>query len=276
MQIRAGYETKTKYGGPFTTEQVEDVKILLRILILLLSLGAIYVIEVPTSFVVFNTFGVHTGYKEDFINRCTIWTIFESSALRYTIASIFLPIYIYKALIGRQTTIFTRLYVGLLFYILGTLSMLAIDLAGHLHSVNDQGTGSHCMFTNTRANQAHALRYPVLNMHWAVLILPNVFLGVGPPIVITTVFEFISAQSPHSMKGLLIGVFFAIKGFFQLISSIAFVPISSDKIWSKGNIREHPPVTNCGFTYFLFTIVVAMFGLVVFSIVVKWYKYRER
>ena len=78
------------------------------------------------------------------------------------------------------------------------------------------------------------------------------------------------------MKGLLIDVFFAIKGFFQLISSIALVLVSSDSIWSKGSIREHPPVINCGFTYFLFTIVVALFGLVLLSIVVKRYKYRER
>ena len=78
------------------------------------------------------------------------------------------------------------------------------------------------------------------------------------------------------MKGLLIGVFFAIKGFFQLIGSIALVPISSDNIWSKGSMRQHPPVTNCCFTYFLFTVVVALFGFIGFSIVVKRYKYRER
>ena len=90
-----------------------------------------------------------------------------------------------------------------------------------------------------------------------------------------TILEFISAQSPHSMKGLLIGVFFAIKGFFQLISSIALVPISSDSIWSKGSIRERPPVTNCCFTYFLFTVVFTLFGLALFSMVVKRYKYRE-
>ena len=154
--------------------------------------------------------------------------------------------------------------------------MLAIDLAGHLHSVYDLGTGSHCMFTYTRANNAYALTYPILKMHWGVLIVPNVLLAMGPPIIMATVLEFISAQSPHSMKGLLIGIFFAIKGFFQLISSIALVPISSDSIWSKGSIREHPPVTNCCFTYFLFTIVVALFGFIMFSIMAKRYKYRER
>ena len=74
---------KLRYGGPFTTEQVEDVKIFLRILKLLLCLGAIFVVEIPISFVVFNIFGAHTGYKADFISRCTVWAILESSSLRY-------------------------------------------------------------------------------------------------------------------------------------------------------------------------------------------------
>ena len=267
---------KSRYGGPFTTEQVEDVKTFLRILTLLFILGPTFVMDVPTSYIGFKTFGLHTGNKEDFINRCKIWGIFESSALRYTIASIFLPIYTFIVLRSYRISIFARLYAGLMLYILGTVSMLAVDLAGHLHSVDDLGTKSHCMFTYTRVNSAHALTYPILNMHWGVLILPNMFLAMGPPIIMAAVLEFISAQSPHSMKGLLIGVFFAIKGFFQLIGSIALVPISSDNIWSKGSMRQHPPVTNCCFTYFLFTVVVALFGFIGFSIVVKRYKYRER
>ena len=267
---------KSRYGGPFITEQVEDVKTFLRILTLLLSLGAIFVMDVPTSYIGFKTFGLHTGNREDFISRCKIWAIFESSALRYTIASIFLPVYTFIVLRSYRISIITRLYTGLPFYILGTVSMLAIDVAGHLHSVNDQGTGSRCMFSYTRVNNANALTYPILEMHWGVLILPNILLGIGATVVKATIPEFISAQSPHSMKGLLIGVFFAIKGFFQLVSSIVLVPISSDSIWSKGSIREHPPVTNCCFTYFLFTIMVALFGIVVFSIVIKRYKYRER
>ena len=118
--------------------------------------------------------------------------------------------------------------------------------------------------------------YPVLEMHWAVPIPPNVLLEIGPLIVTATTFEFISAQSPHSMKGLLIGVSFAIKGVFQLISSIMLFPFSSDNIWAKGHMREHPSVISCGFSYLLFTFVAALIGLVLFSVVAKRYKYRER
>ena len=267
---------KERYGGPFTTEQVEDVRTFLKMLGLLFSIGSIFIMEIQNSFVGFTNFGWHTGYREDFINRCKVWMILESSFLKHLIAVAFLPVYIHRFVYVRRSSIFARMFAGLLLYILGTLSMLAIDLAGHLHYVNDQDTGSHCMFTYTRANREHSLKYPVLEMHWAVLILPNILLGVGPPILLCTIFEFISAQSPHSMKGLLVGVFYTIKGFYQLISSIALIPISSDRIWARGRMREHPPVTNCCFVYFLFTFVVALVGVIVSSVVVKRYKYRER
>ena len=149
--------------------------------------------------------------------------------------------------------------------------MLIIDLAGHLHSVNDQGVCSHCMLTYTRIGGS--LLYPILELHWAVLLAPNIILGIGSPIVRTTVLEFVSTQSPQSMKGLLIGVFFAINGIFQLIGTIILFLFSTNTIWASKYINA---VTNCGFGYLLFTCVAALVGLILFSVVAKKYKYRER
>ena len=50
---------KERYGGPFTTEQVEDVKTFFRILTLLASIGPIFVMGLPTSITGFITFGLH-------------------------------------------------------------------------------------------------------------------------------------------------------------------------------------------------------------------------
>ena len=122
----------------------------------------------------------------------------------------------------------------------------------------------------------HRLSYPALNMHWAILLLPSLLLGVGPLLVITTTLEFISAQSPQSMKGFLIGIYFAIRGLFQVLNSIIIIPFSLKHPWASGEMLEHPPVTNCGFVYLLFTCVVGLIGLISFSVAAKKYKYRER
>ncbi|XP_064384923.1 solute carrier family 15 member 4-like isoform X1 [Halichondria panicea] len=80
------------------------------------------------------------------------------------------------------------------------------------------------------------------------------------------VFEFICAQSPHSMKGFLIGIFFAIKGLFQLIGVLGIlIPFS---IW-----RNSPFV---GLVYFLVNIVISVAGVVVFIVAAKRYQYRQR
>ena len=122
----------------------------------------------------------------------------------------------------------------------------------------------------------NTLSQPTLDMHWSVLIPPSLFLGVGPLILMTATLEFISAQSPQSMKGLLIGVFFAIRGLFQFLNSIIIIPFSLKHPWASGEMLEHPPVTNCGFVYLLSTCVVGLIGLILFSMAAKKYKYRAR
>ena len=56
-------------------------------------------------------------------------------------------------------------------------------------------------------------------------ILPNILNALGAMFFYVALFEFICAQSPHSMKGLLIGVYFAIKGVYQLLGLIViYIP----------------------------------------------------
>lgn len=71
---------------------------------------------------------------------------------------------------------------------------------------------------------------------WAVNIIPVFLTQAGKTLVITTTFEFISAQSSHSMKGLLIGVFYVMRGLFNFFGAISAVPFSSNAIWAVNDI----------------------------------------
>ena len=94
--------------------------------------------------------------------------------------------------------------------------------------------------------------------------------------LVATTLEFISTQSPQSMKGLLVGVFFAIRGLFQFLNSITIIPLSMKHPWASGKMLEHATVTNCGIVYLLLTCVCGAIGLILFSVVAKRYKYRRR
>ena len=82
-------------------------------------------------------------------------------------------------------------------------------------------------------------------MHWSVLIAPSVFFGIGPLLITTTPLEFISTQSPHSMKDLLVSVYFAIQGFIQLLEIVAVLPVSLTQPWTQ----RLPSVISCGSVY---------------------------
>ena len=267
--------TKERYGGPFTTEQVEDVKTFFRILVVLLALGPAFVLEVPTSFFMFIVFGIHTGDHPYILNQtCSAgFILLDKGSLNNLTGVVLYPMYIwlvFSALHHRMPKIFFRLVFSIVLYILGVVSMLSIDLAGHFKTEDTVTNSTMCMFFVDESKE------PVLRLHWSVLLLPSLLLGIGQPLVMATTFEFISAQSPSSMKGLLVGIFLTIRAFFQLFSGAAFFPFSSKQWWESESMREHPPVTNCGFGYLSFTCVVAVIGLVLLLLAVKKYKYRER
>ena len=173
--------------------------------------------------------------------------------------------------------LFVRLGIGIILCLLGVMSLLITDVMGHTHALNRNIFSNHslCVFQAT-ISQDKSLTYPALNMHWAVLIPPTLLLGLGPMLVIATTLEFISAQSPQSMKGLLVGVFFAIRSLFQFLNSIVIIPLSLNQPWASREMIEHPPVTNCGFVYLALTSVTGLIGLILFLLAAKRYKYRTR
>ena len=99
-----------------------------------------------------------------------------------------------------------------------------------------------------------------------ILIIQEVLVAVAYVFIYGGVFEFICAQSPHAMKGFLIGIFFAIKGLFQLIGVLGILlPFS---FW-----QDSP---RAGLVYFLVNIVISVAGVVAFIVAAKRCQYRQR
>ena len=76
---------KERYGGYFSTEQVENVKTFFRILLVLFSMGPVFMLEVPASYLFFPLFSMHTFHnyehmgKEFCSNAVHIWEIVLSA-----------------------------------------------------------------------------------------------------------------------------------------------------------------------------------------------------
>ena len=262
---------KQSYGGPFTTEQVEDVKTFLKIMIILLAIGPVSILDVATSDAIFSFIGLHTGSEDLYCNLS--WIIVNSGLLRYMVSTIFLPVYMwifFSLLRNRTPRILYRLGFGIFLYILGVICILIVETVGHLQF---DGHQTECIFDFTfNVTESHLLfDVPHLGISWAWFVLCNCFVGIGSPLVTVTIFEFISAQSPHSMKGLLLGMYYLITGVYQFISSIAIVPFSV----LRGELAISSYV-GCLFGYLLLICVIGTIGYVLFLFASRWYRCRAR
>ena len=263
---------KTRFGGPFTTEVVEDVKTFLRIILMLCFIT-------PSAFysiirnIIFVLYGLHMGEHTPInSNKCTAnWLVLQSGNLTYMVTVTVIPLYIF--LIHPHSLkwvprILHRLCVSVLIL---TVSVCVMSV---LYTTALSRAASHhiettCIFLAEYRNKefSETLHFPVL-----YLIIPNILSGIAYPFMNITILEFISAQCPHSMKGLMLGMFYAIRGVFILFGTILIFPFTT-MVFEKDRSYS---LFKCGFFYFFLNAVLSVVFLAVVLRATLWYKFRER
>ena len=103
-------------------------------------------------------------------------------------------------------------------------------------------------------------------MHMTLVDLPDVCIifqhvlsSLHQMLLYIAAWEFICCQSPQHMKGLLFGLFYSIKAFFQLLSAVLsdiFVLVFSCQLLG----------------YFLFNLAIGLVTLVIYTLVARRYK----
>ena len=82
--------------------------------------------------------------------------------------------------------------------------------------------------------------------------------------------EFVSAQVPYSMKGVILGVGYCSVIATASLCTVLHIPFQQTlSIWGTG-------VISCGFWYVLLYIILSIFGCVVGVLIINWYKKRKR
>ena len=140
------------------------------------------------------------------------------------------------------------------------------DLTGHylLPTIHP----SECVFLHTTNS--------TLNLPWSISVFSSFFNSFSYFVVLATTLEFISAQSPHTMQGVLVGTFLGVVGLFHALGTLLLVPFALQRIWTEGYLGKHPPVFNCGSGYYLVCSIVVLIGLLSLLVAVRRYRYRRR
>lgn len=73
------------------------------------------------------------------------------------------------------------------------------------------------------------------------------------------------------MRGMLIGIYYSMRGIFALFAGVVVLAFT---LGFEQNPYQTSP--SCGTLYYLFTMLVAIVGLIVYVFVSKAYKRRQR
>ena len=257
---------KEKYGGPFTTEQVEDVKAFLGILQVLLALGPVFTTDIAASNMLYkfsyHLYNIWTRYSHHSLldrTQLLMTTYFEIGGLTEILIVILIPMYLclLRPFIHHYIPgMLKRIGLGMIIRLLSLMSVFIIDTIGHTQHLNNK-----CFI--------QILPYSDLGISVHYLTFPYILNTLSVMLFYTATYEFICARSPHAMKGLLIGTFFLIKGVFQFLGiTVVLIPFIS---WDFNTFFP-----SCGFVYYLVNILVGLFGLVAYTWVARRYQYRQR
>ena len=183
--------------------------------------------------------------------------LLQSNEFSYLLIVILLPLYLctLRSILFRyMPSMTTQVGIGIIFSVMSVISTFVLDTIAHYN----QRSTNNCMFVPTSG--AYIFEDITLT------IIPRSFVALSDMFIYIALYEFICAQSPHSMKGFLIGLSFAIKGLFQALAALLIIPFSF--------VTSSFP--SCGMYYYIMNISVGTLALFVYVGVARRYKYRKR
>ena len=253
---------KSKYGGPFTTEQVEDVKTFFRLLTISITIA---VFLYPLSLFNFSWplwVARFQWLRNLSINRECYNALLGLSIFPELVIIPGVPLYefvIYPLTRNWIPSTLKRVGISALGTIIVASIALSVDMVVHSHS--NVTMHLECMFVTSNSSVD-------INYFWVGVPL-SIVIGIELPAIVVSLYEFICAQTPYNMKGLIIGLLYSVNSLVQALTGATLLT------WVHAWLQP-PTYPTCAFWFYLFVILVTVVCLVIFCIVAKWYKKRER
>ena len=265
---------KDKYGGPFTYEEVENVKSFFRLLLLILSLFGFQLSGDGYSL---------TQYIMNIAGCPSIisYWLLISNPQHIPLVTVILGVPVFQCIKKHFSrfipNMLTRLGIGLFISMVNeTLqSIFIIMIKDHdfeCPEIQNEGFNERlsikCFYAVSNIIKNSSCEHfcsdpPVSDVTLYILIFPLLLYGISYLLVFMTVLEFICAQSPNTLKGLLIGIWYSTSSIKYMVINVldAHTLLLETTPWSIYHGIK-------GFGIFV--------SILSFSIMYKSYRYRER
>ena len=250
---------KHRYGGPFTVQQVENVRTFLWMILVIAMFAVVSGIPIPLNYaqnkMMIQVISSPGCYEKVTINCfgsilvVVLVLLFEFILLPFL--SIFVP---------RVNT--TGMFIlGAVATSLWIISLLIIDIVAY----KDNMYSGSCIFTEEPSKRS-------FNIDFKWFLIPKSFEGLVSALFIFSLFKFVWSQSPITMKGMILGLGYSCFG----LSSLIHTAIASPFIFRKPvTVPWERAKLTCGIWYLLMEGVISVIGIIVMTVLVQLYKKRK-
>ena len=239
---------KERYGGPYSTVQVEDVKSFWYLLLIPLChyLNTFYSESIVLGKYFSKCITAEKVSKQSVAVNIVVNFSSANSKVIAMIGLLIIQLLIVPFFSRYIPNLLRRMWIGLFFFLLSSVSVtvISVNVAKSLSNTN-------------HTNDTHQL---CCNNIWPyyVFIVPEVLTGIGILISLASQLEFIFAQAPCTMQGILIGALYG-QYAFPYLNSLIGIFAGVGKYWQ----------------YYASLTCLHIAILIAFTIIIRRYKYRR-
>ena len=261
---------KTMYAGPFSDEQVEDVKTFFRVMLIITTCMAACSGLTNVSYARTELMKHLQNWPNS--NDTSLSSCYTRLSLTYVnYPAVVATFLLYKTVIQPlfynvlpRVNMTTKFVISIILFFITIMALLGIELAAYLHQTKNQ-----CVFQGL-GDTSKADNHVVYTINYLWMIVPGMAHGYFVFLLVITYIEFICAQAPFNMKGLVLGTVYTLFGLGALIQTALSTPfLYKQPAWEKA------PLT-CGIWYFMLQGVIVIVVFIVIVVMTKKYKLRER
>ena len=268
---------KRKYGGPFTTEQVEDVKTFFRVFAMLVFNVITMAIINGQAIISDDTLTHYQGTMS--VKQCKLIALLQyfnswiqQRLVEYiSIVFIFLFVPLWEFLLSTlRKAYFSRFSMAIFNRINASIFLMLLSNVFHLtfELIAIRGIKHHnitCQFFPSSQDISNDQRL-ALNYRW--LVIPQVIMGISQYLFYTGGIEFLFSQCPYAMRGLIIGAACITCGTSYSLYNLSLQLVK----WFNGSKDGY-----CGMWYYLAYVLILLLMFLCFLLITKkCYKYRRR
>ncbi len=258
---------KNKYGGPFSEEEVEDVKTFFRMIAVLIVFSAFVGLFLPAARLYYAvTMELAVG-KYELSHQCDqslscfqrVATVFCGDFVIIFVIPLLEFIFSFLNRWNLYISILKRAFIAMVLCYFSLISITLVVYTAQLKSSSDIHNGT----CSLEAESSQSINY-----HW--IAIPYSLQSAVQPLLLGSCAEFIIAQTPYCLKGFIVGSTFGLIGFFSIIG----FAISSSFKFVVEKWLFYP--YGCRFWYCILYLTMFFILILTAGLSFKCYKRRQR